>query len=175
VQAAAVVRDGDDEKESIYMYADSILSIAFEPDPDVIKFTCNNHTTSPISLIWDNSVFVGLNGVAERGVCGDTKGIHIGLSQPPSIIYPNYPLVTSIHPYNYGWSQWLVNSGRIGEGSPFHIVLPILSGNTTYVYDFCFTIVNTRKVFDPNRVKAWAIIISSSATLVAAVVAGANN
>jgi hypothetical protein len=115
-----------------------------EMDEGIIKYSCTNLTASPISLVWDEGAFVDTYGFSERLINGDTKLSHMDLAQPPTVVYPKYPFLGVAMPYSGRMS--VVYWQESHKGRSFHLLLPVLSNNITYNYDFEFIVSSVEKV-----------------------------
>jgi hypothetical protein len=58
-------------------YRDDLIQITWKPEPKKIEFILKNHSGKPISIIWQDSYFLGRDNIQQRVVPANVKPDHM--------------------------------------------------------------------------------------------------
>lgn len=75
-----------DEGVTKYSYTDSLIKVIWLPMTNQFSFNLTNHSTHSIKIIWDEAVYVDVDGSSHRVMHSGVKYIDRDQSQPPTIV-----------------------------------------------------------------------------------------
>ena len=79
----------EDNGVTKYSYEDSLISITWLPLSTQLSFSLNNKTDHSIKIIWDEAVFVDIDGSSGRVIHSGVRYIDRNSSQPATIVVKN--------------------------------------------------------------------------------------
>lgn len=152
----AVITKQDTADVSKYIYADSLISIAWLPYPKQFEFVLENKSEHTMKLIWDESAFVDSNGQSHRIMHKGVKFTERNNSMPPSIVVRGGMISDLIYPSDYvsweysswvekgifePWAEYSVSNLQPAKdhvGKSVQVLLPIeIEGNVNeYIFTF---------------------------------------
>lgn len=156
-----VITKQDSADISKYVYADSIITIAWLPLPSKFYFELENKTNHSMKVIWDEAAFVDPNGRSMRIMHSGIKYTERENSQPSSIIVRGGVLSDLIFPTDYvsytygqygGWNErymfepWIERSiealqpALANKGKRVQVLLPIEVEGIVNEYIFSFVV-----------------------------------
>ena len=127
------------------VYKDDIMDVSLIFHPSYVDVNLKNNTDATISVVWDETVFSGLDGTSDAVVHSGTFFRDKNLSQVPSSVVRGTNLKEIIVPkskivlYRDGVAvrNFLPRSER-WIGNKINIALPIISKNEKIEYIFIF-------------------------------------
>lgn len=132
------------------VYETESFYIQFTKVTNQIEFTLKNKTESPLKIIWDNCVYIGLDGKTSRIAHWGVKYADLDKSMVPTVIPPEITIKEGIIPSNnveWGFRSWVVSyiiSPTLEiDGQKFSLYLCLeINGHEEY-FNFKFTIHKT--------------------------------
>jgi hypothetical protein len=150
-----------DEGVTKYSYADSLIRIIWLPMTKQFSFNLTNNSKNSIKIIWDEAVYVDIDGSSHRVMHTGVKYIDRDQSQPPTIVVKGANVDDIVIPtdnvyYVSGqYGGWFVrplfkNTANTAEelealktkyvGGVVKVLLPLKIEETTNEYLFTFKI-----------------------------------
>ncbi len=135
-----------------YLYSDSIVKIVIFGHEKGFHFVLENLMRNSIKVIWNESAFVGVNGITSKIVHSGVKYSEMGNNQPPTVIIGGAKLIDSVIPvdnveYDNTENDWITNpilsfqdlTDNLGE---VRLMLPIQVKDVVNEYIFTFKVTN---------------------------------
>ena len=98
-------------EEKKYIYEDGLIKMIFMPSAHQINFIAENKTDYSLKIVWDECVYVDINGASHRVIHSGVRYIDRNNPQAPSIIASKSNLTDMIYPSDY--VEW--GSGYYGS------------------------------------------------------------
>lgn len=151
----------EEEGRTKYSYEDSLLKITWLPLSTQFAFTLQNKSNSSFKIIWDEAVYVDVEGSSERVMHAGVKYTDRNNPQPPSIVVRNAKIDDIVAPTSYiyyvsgqygGWRErpLFQNTATTPEeletvknryiGKTVKVLLPIQIEDTVNEYIFSFRV-----------------------------------
>ena len=134
-----------DEGVNKYSYTDNILSLLIFATQKGFSFSLENLSSSTIKIIWDEAVFVDVDGSTSKVMHNGVKYMERESSQQPSVIIKaskieDIAIPTSKVYYSDGWytKNLCSNVDRTKEGQKLKLMLPIQIKEVINEYIFEF-------------------------------------
>jgi hypothetical protein len=149
-----------------YSYEDSLIKIIWLPERTQFSFNLTNKSSHSIRVMWDEAVYVNVNGESQKVFHSGVKFIDRNNSQPPTIVVKGASIsdvviptdnVYYVKPSQYSAGGWQVSGLFITSsfsaeemekakssyvGKTVKVLLPIRIENTNNEYLFSFKIEN---------------------------------
>ena len=129
-----------------YAYVDNFINIILYADNKNLNFLLENNTAYSIKIVWDDAVFVDVNGTTSRVIHNGTRFAQKDESQPSSVIIKGTSLVDFVAPtnriyYSDGWWQRdLCNTASKAKIETIRLMLPIQIQDVINEYIFAFDV-----------------------------------
>lgn len=155
-----ITTDQTEDGSSRYLYADSLMSIAWVPGNTQIAFVLENKTDHSLKVLWDEAAFLSPSGSSSRLMHEGIRYMEREASMPASIVPRRGRLVDFVVPTDNvyyvsgrygGWrtsplmspgspSRGTIEEAQTNVGQRFSVLLPIEVQGETNEYMFTFEV-----------------------------------
>lgn len=156
-----VVKNDKNGFPDIYEYKDNVVNINIRTSYDNFSFNIKNVSDGTIKVIWDDAVFVDVDGTTQRVMHQGTKYSERNNSQVPTSIIKGTSIDDIACPvgkvyYDEGWKthplygdKYMELDYSIYDGKSIRLMLPIqYNGN---VYEYLFIVNLKYEYYHPER------------------------
>lgn len=142
-------------------FSDDVIDVTWRFLSKSLNFDMKNKTGSPIKIIWDDVIYVDVDGVSKKTMHSGVKYIDAHDSQPPTTIVGGSRIEDLIMPSDnvkykggYGWDESdllltisenryiMESTGNRLVGSKIKVLMPIEIDGKVNNYTFTFSIDN---------------------------------
>lgn len=155
-----------------YIFKDDYIAITWTVTQEKFFFALKNLTDHNIQVIWDEAVYVDVDGGSNRVMHAGVKYSEMNNSQAPTTVAANSILTDVVSPtcniyYNSttGWThnsllgrfhkeqQVVIDTMKKYQNANLKVILPIKINGIVNEYTFTFTVTGYKLNFDPDTVK----------------------
>lgn len=155
-----IATEQGDDGEAQYVFADSLMSIAWIPGNTRIGFILENKTDHSLKVVWDEAAFLSPSGSSSRMMHEGVRYIERDASMPASVVPRRGRLIDFVVPTDRvryesgrygGWrvdpllspgspSRGSIEEAQANIGQRFSVLLPIEIQGETNEYMFTFEV-----------------------------------